>query len=148
MFLALIRKQIKLLLRSPSEILTLLVMPIVLICILSFALGSLMEGSSEMTMIEFAVIEHSEEEEEFQSFINAIQKTIQLDNQAIESIKESLPVSLLLNQLNNEKMQEFIHVTQLDGGKLEEVKDSGDYSVVLEIPKGFTTDYLNSIIFD
>lgn len=41
MFLALIKKQIKLLLRSPSEMVTLFVMPIVLICILSFALGSI-----------------------------------------------------------------------------------------------------------
>lgn len=149
MFLSLIRKQIKILLRSPSEILILLVMPIVLICILSFALGSLMNGDSEMSIVEIAVIQHEDEESQLQNFVSQTKDTMPLDDQNIENLKQMLPVSMLLEQLmNNEELQEMIHVTQLGASKLEDIKNSGDYSVILEIPEGFTIDYLKSIFLD
>lgn len=149
MFIALLKKQMKILFRSPSEILTLFVMPIVLILILSFALGPIMEGNSEMTTIELAILQYEDEHEEFQSFIDGHPPNLALDQQTIENMENSLPVSLLFQELtSNKEMQELIHVTQLEGKSLHEVKKSKDYDVVLEIPKSFTRDYLNSKLSD
>ncbi|KGR74589.1 ABC transporter permease [Ureibacillus sinduriensis] len=149
MFIALIKKQIKLLLRSPSEILTLFVMPIVLILILSYALGPLMEGDSEMTIIELAIIHHEDEEEQIQGFIDALPPNVVLDQKTSGNIENSLPVSMLVKELeNNNEMKELIHVTQLDAKSLAEVKKSGDYDVVLEIPSNFTKEYLDAKFFD
>lgn len=149
MFIALLKKQIKLLLRSPSEILTLFVMPIVLILILSYALGPLMEGDSEMTTIELAIIQHEDEQGQIQGFIDALPPNIALDQQTIDNIENSMPVSMFLQELkNNNQMQELIHVTQLDAKSLAEAKKSGNYDVVLEIPKNFTKEYLDAEFFD
>lgn len=149
MFIALLKKQIKILLRSPSEILTLFVMPIVLILILSFALGSVMEGDSKMTTIELAIIQHDDEKEQMQRVIDALPPNLALDEQAIENIEHSLPVSMLLQELNsNKEMQELIHVTLLESKSLAEVKKNGKYDVVLEIPKNFTKAHLNAKFFD
>lgn len=149
MFIALLKKQIKLLLRSPSEILTLFVMPIVLILILSYALGPLMEGDSEMTTIELAIIQHEDGQGQIQGFIDALPPNIALDQQTIDNIENSMPVSMFLQELeNNIQMQELIHVTQLDAKSMAEAKKSGDYDGVLEIPKNFTKEYLDSEFFD
>ncbi|MFC7684698.1 ABC transporter permease [Ureibacillus sp. GCM10028918] len=149
MFIALLKKQIKLLFRSPSEIITLFVMPIVLICILSFALGPLMEGNSEMTTIELAIIEYDDEQEQFQHVLNSLPPNIPMDPQAIENMENSLPISLLLKELqSNKEIKELVHVTQLEAKSLAEAKESGDYDVVLEIPKNFTIEYLNAIFYD
>lgn len=147
MFMALIQKQMKILLRSPSELLILLLMPIVLICILSFALGSLMDGNSKLEVIELAVVEHENGEEAFRAFIEAHQDRLPLDTEALTGLEESLPVGLLLKIFAHPELKEIIQVTNLDEKDLEKVKNSGEFSAILEIPEGFTSDYLNSLIF-
>ncbi|WP_158582929.1 ABC transporter permease [Lysinibacillus yapensis] len=147
MFLALIQKQMKILLRSPSEILILLLMPIVLILILSFALGSLMDGNSELDMIEMAVVEHGDEKVDFSSFIKENQNQFQLDAKSLGKMEESLPAGLLMKILTSKEMKEILQVTKIDDAELEKAKNSGEYSVILEIPEGFTLDYLNALIF-
>ncbi|QCR32872.1 ABC transporter permease [Lysinibacillus sp. SGAir0095] len=148
MFTALLKKQIKILLRSPSELVTLFVMPIVLICILSFALGSLMEGDSVGTTIELAVVQVEDEKEEFHKVIKDLPPNFQLDQQAIEYMENALPVSLLLEELTlSKEMQELIHVTQLKEESFAEAKKNGEYDVILEIPANFTKDYLDASLF-
>lgn len=147
MFMALIQKQMKILLRSPSELLILLLMPIVLICILSFALGSLMDGNSKLEVIELAVVEHENGEEAFRAFIEARQDRLPLDTEALTGLEESLPVGLLLKIFAHPELKEIIQVTNLDEKDLEKAKNSGEFSAILEIPEGFTSDYLNSLIF-
>lgn len=149
MFLALIKKQIKLLLRSPSEMVTLFVMPIVLICILSFALGSIMEGKPEMTTIELAIIQNEDEKEAFQRFIGELPQNVSLDQQTIENLESSLPVSMLTENLTSDKeVEKLIHVTHLEAEEFSDAKKSGKFDVVLEIPRNFTSDYLNASFFE
>ncbi|MDN4493286.1 ABC transporter permease [Ureibacillus aquaedulcis] len=149
MFIALLKKQMKILFRSPSEVFTLFVMPIVLILILSYALGSIMGGDSEMTTIEMAIIHHGDEQEQFRNVINDLPPNLVLDQQAIDNIENSLPVSLLFEELTTDKeMQNLIHVTQLEGKSLAEVKENGDYDVVVEIPQNFTKEFLQAKFFN
>jgi len=61
MFLALIRKQLKVLWRHPQELVILLLMPIGLITILSFALGSLIDGDSSPINVKVAIVQHEDE---------------------------------------------------------------------------------------
>ncbi len=148
MFLSLIKKQFKIFLRSPSELLVLLVMPVGLIIILSFALGSLLEGNSEMTKIELAIVQHGNEEEEVQEFLEVASQTIPMNEMMVQNVESMLPVSTLIDQvLGNSESKEFINVTKLEASELEKVRNDGQYNAIIEIPDGFTGDYLTSIFF-
>ncbi|WP_332646919.1 ABC transporter permease [Lysinibacillus sp. 54212] len=145
MFFSLIRKEITLIWRSPQELLILLVMPIALISIIGFALGSLIDGSNVTIEIDVAVVQHEDEEEEFQKFLQEA-NLIRIDKKTEQGLRNSLPISNLTERLlKDEEIQQFIHVTQIDPSELDQAREKGDYGAIIEIPKGFTKQYLNSL---
>ncbi|RUL56985.1 ABC transporter permease [Lysinibacillus antri] len=149
MFLALIQKQMKILLRSRSELLMLFVMPIILITILSFALGSLMEGNSEMTKVELAIVLHDNEEEQLNEFRKVASETFPINDEMEKQMKQMLPISMLLEQLTkSEEMKEFIHVTELKPNEFENARKSEEFSAIIEVPEHFTVNFLTSIFME
>ena len=93
MFFALIKKQLTLMLRNPTEILLLLVLPMGLITILSFALGSIMNGDSEMTEINIGIVQHESEQQQLTVFFEEAGDTIPMKEQVRQNLEEMLPVS-------------------------------------------------------
>ncbi|MBD8027746.1 ABC transporter permease [Ureibacillus sp. Re31] len=146
MFLSLIRKQITILLRSPSEMLILLFMPIVLITILSFALGALWEGENEVSKVELAIVQQDDEIQQLDQFLHEAKGSMNITSDMEKNLQQLLPISILLQQIEgNEEMKQFIHLTELQPEKLEDAKESGEYSAILEVPKDFTFNFLSSI---
>ena len=146
MFLSLIRKQITILFRSPSELLILLFMPIVLITILSFALGALWEGENEVSKVELAIVQQDDEMQQVDQFLLEAKDFINRTSDMEKYLQHMLPISILVEQMEtNEEMKQFIHVTKLDPEKVEDAKESGEYAAILEVPKNFTYDFLSSI---
>lgn len=146
MFLSLIRKQITILFRSPSELLILLFMPIVLITILSFALGALWEGENEVSKVELAIVQQDDEMQQVDQFLREAKDSINLTSDMEKYLQQMLPISILVEQMEtNEEMKQFIHVTKLDPEKVDDAKESGEYSAILEVPKNFPYDFLSSI---
>ena len=143
MFLALIQKQIKLLLRSPSELLILLAMPIGLILILGFALGSFMNGDSELTKIEIDLVEHGNEEKQIQAFFQEVKDRFPLTDEQKEQIIGTVPVKLLEKQIiENDELKEFVQITRVSETDLEETRHNGEFSAIIDIPENFTFDLL------
>lgn len=146
MFLSLIRKQITILFRSPTELLILLFMPIVLITILSFALGALWEGENEVSKVELAIVQQDDEMQQVDQFLLEAKDFINRTSDMEKYLQHMLPISILVEQMEtNEEMKQFIHVTKLDPEKVEDAKESGEYAAILEVPKNFTYDFLSSI---
>ncbi|SOC21108.1 ABC-2 type transport system permease protein [Ureibacillus xyleni] len=144
MFLALIQKQIKLLLRSPSELLILLVMPIGLIFILSYALGPLMEGDTEISKVEIALVQHGNQEEQVEAFIQMAKDFFPITDELKGQITGMLPVKLLEEQImENEELKEFVHITKVSESKIDETRNEKEFSAIIEIPENFTFDFLS-----
>ncbi|CAM5212162.1 ABC-2 type transport system permease protein OS=Ureibacillus acetophenoni OX=614649 GN=SAMN05877842_102183 PE=4 SV=1 [Ureibacillus acetophenoni] len=149
MIWSIIKKQFKLFLRNPSELLLLLAMPVGLITILSFALGALWDSQSDMEKIELAIVQHGNEEQQIEEFLDEISQTIPLNETLIQNVHSMLPVSTLIDQvLGSSETEEFIHITNLDPSKLEEIRNKNEFNAIIEIPDGFTSDYLTSIFFE
>lgn len=146
MFFALIVKQLKILSRNPLELLVLLLMPVVLITILSMALGSIMDGNSEALDLDIAVIQHDEEEAQLDSFLKKANESMPIDDKLKDDLKQMLPVTLLLDQLTgNEELKKFVKVKKLDADELKKARKSGAYDVIIDVPMNFTNEYLSSI---
>ncbi|TQR35354.1 ABC transporter permease [Lysinibacillus sphaericus] len=145
MFLALIRKQLKVLWRHPQELVILLVMPIGLISIISFAIGSLMDGDNSPINVKVAIVEHEDEQQELAAFLQESQGELRTDVHSRESLKQMLPISMLLQLLEQEDMRQFITVSQIASSDMDALKKEGEYDVILEIPAGFTKQFYTSL---
>ncbi|MFJ3387838.1 ABC transporter permease [Lysinibacillus sp. NPDC086135] len=145
MFLALIRKQLKVLWRHPQELVILLVMPIGLISIISFAIGSLMDGDNSPIDVKVAIVQHEDEQQELAAFLQESQGELRTDVHSRESLKQLLSISMLLQLLEQEDMRQFITVSQLASSDMDVLKKEGEYDVILEIPAGFTKQFYTSL---
>ncbi|MEO4053102.1 ABC transporter permease [Solibacillus sp. CAU 1738] len=146
MFFALIQKQLKILFRSPQEWLVLLLMPIALITIIGFALGSLMEGSTEAFKVNIAIVQHEDEQQEFAAFLQEASEIIGMDEQVQKSLTQMMPISKLKELLfENEEMKQFMNVTNIDPKDIEKAHSKGDYGAIIEVPNGFTKQFFMSI---
>lgn len=95
-------------------------MPVVLITILSVALGPIMDGNSEMLDLDIAVIQHDDEEAQLESFIKKANESMPIDEKLKGNLKQMLPVTLLLDQLTgNAEMKKFVTVKKLNANELK-----------------------------
>ncbi len=69
-----VKKQGLLLWRNPGQLLLLIGLPIILIAILGTALSSMMEGQDPEIEVKVAFIEHEDEKEQVDRFINDLEK--------------------------------------------------------------------------
>lgn len=145
MFFSLIRKEITLILRSPQELLILFLMPIALISIIGFAIGSLMDGKDASININVAFVQHEDEKQEFEEFIQET-NLITMDKQTKQGLLASLPLSNLTEGFfQDEEIKQFVHVKKIPASELDQARKKGDYTAIIEVPSGFTKAYLNSL---
>lgn len=123
-------------------------MPIALISIIGFALGSLIDGSNEAIEINLAVVQHEDEQQAFEDFLQEA-NLMHIDKQTEQGLRASLPVSNLTEQLlKDEEIKQFVNVTEVAPSKLDQARKEGDYGAIIEIPSGFTKQYLESLFAD
>jgi ABC-2 type transport system permease protein len=149
MIVQFIKKQILLIIRNPQILLILIGMPLILITILGFALGSVMNGDEVSVKAKVAIVEHGDSNQEFNHFLQEMEssKLSPEDKSAItQSAKQLLPVELLKSEvLKNPELKKYISVHEVESDALEETKGNDSYSVIIEIPEGFSQQILSSM---
>lgn len=130
----------------------LLGMPLILITILGFALGSVLDGSVQTVTGKAALIMHTSEEAELSVFKNALAEVPmpeKIQDQLYEQAESFSPVSMLKHEIfGNEELQSIITLEELPASKLQEVKKAGQYSAVIEVPAQFTSRTLESLFIE
>ncbi|QFF97846.1 ABC transporter permease [Psychrobacillus glaciei] len=142
MFIAFMKKQFLFFLRRPQELLILLLMPFVLISILGFALGSIMDGDGGPPMkLKVAIVEHTSEQQELTDIIEQFGK--------ITDVHNLLPITSLKEQLfNNEEVNSFIILETLSADQLDEAKKDGVYDAIIEVPEHFNLNTIQAIFIE
>ncbi|WP_042351058.1 ABC transporter permease [Bacillus massiliigorillae] len=152
MLFHLIKKDILVLIRNRSMLVQLLLMPTVLICILGFALSGMMGGDQAVLKAKVYMVNHGLEKKELQQFINEVDTSTVLPPEAKVQIKEAattvLPISMLQDQvLASKEVKKSIHVKNALPSELKELKKGDKATVIVEIPEGFTYDFLQHMFF-
>lgn len=152
MFFQLIKKDLLVLVRNRNELIILLVMPAVLICILGFALGGMMEGETTTLKAKVYVIEEGSETEELDQFIAEVEQSSDLPDIAKEAIisgaKQTLPISILKNEvLGAEELKEMIDLQERTPAELDEMKSDEEASAIIQVPEQFTYSFLRHQFF-
>jgi ABC-2 type transport system permease protein len=149
MIVQFIKKQLLMMVRNPQVLLILIGMPLILITILGFALGSVMNGEKVSVKAKVAIIEHGDSAQELQDFLEDLESST-LPPEAREDVSQSakrlMPVELLKSEvLKRPELKKYISVDEVEPGDLEKTKEDDTYSAIIEIPEGFTEQILSSL---
>lgn len=139
-----IKKQILIFLRNPSQIQLLIGMPILFVGILGFALGGFLSGDSASSLeLDVAIIDHGDHEKQVEQFIQDIDKNSEEEAVIREKAAELSPTDLLKNGFGD-----VMRIDSIEASKKEHALDEGDYTAIVEIPEQFTYDILNHVFLD
>lgn len=146
-----LKKDLLLVVRDRAELLILICMPLILISILGFALGGVMQGNQSVPEIKVALVE----EDQFNIGLNDFTQQLQssdLPEEQIIAIEASAPlfntaemVVNLFDQLEEEEVMETVKMSQLEA---DQALASGEISGIITIPEGFTLANLENYFFN
>ena len=148
-----VKKQALILLRNPIQILLLVGLPIILIAILSTALGGMMMGGGSPNIhVKVALVEHGDEEEEIQRFLRELEDE-GMPREAIKEmetgIEQMAPVSMLKDEVfGSEEAREFVELHEVEAAELTEILDDNSYTAVVEVPENFTYESLEYLVLN
>ena len=126
MFWSLVRKDILHLIRMKRELLVLLLMPAILIALLSFALGGMMDVDRAPLDIEMAVFREGDAEKEWEQFkrdVTGSHLPPEVQEMILHQAEQFSPTDQLVHQvLQGEKLKDSITIHEV---ALEEKSRSG-----------------------
>ncbi|MER2171176.1 MAG: ABC transporter permease [Psychrobacillus psychrodurans] len=153
MLFSLIIKQMKMLIRNKQPLIILLVMPLVLITILSNALGSMMDGGEEVAIqANLLIVDDSswvQEEEAIKLFLEQEGVTGPPMDALLSQFKNSDPVELLKNTiLTSDEMKKYIVTDYKQTVDLKITRQDKNIDGILSIPPNFRLNYIKSVYFN
>ncbi|MFJ7827199.1 ABC transporter permease [Psychrobacillus sp. NPDC096623] len=153
MLFSLIAKQMKMLIRNKQPLIILLVMPLVLITILSNALGSIMDGGEEAAIqANLLIVDNSswaQEEKAIKLFLEQEGVTGPPLEAMLIQFKSSDPVELLHGTiLASDEMKKYIAVDYKKNVDLKVARQDENIDGILNIPTNFRLNYVKSAYFN
>lgn len=149
----LIKKDFLTISRDRSEVLILLAMPLILIAILSFALGGIMEGESlDIDQIPIALVIENDFQQDLEDFRKELVEE-GLPQEAIEQImngaQESDPETIFVDIMTSPEFDGLIDLRMnYHGQEAQEAIKSEKVFSVITIPKYFSYHTIRSIFLD
>lgn len=150
MLFSFVKKQLLLIIRRPQELIILLAMPLILIAILGFSLGSFLNGDATTIHANVAIVEHGNEDTEIEGFYTIIDEAEIPDQVKVsmrEGAKSASPLTVLKQIFGSEQLDKYIDFQDFSPSELEELQKNDKYAVIIEVPENFTMSVLETIFF-
>lgn len=153
MLFSLIAKQMKMLIRNKQPLIILLVMPLVLITILSNALGSIMDGGEEAAIqANLLIVDDSswaQEEKAIKLFLEQEGVTGPHLDALLNQLKNNDPIELLNSTiLASNEMRKYIATDYKQKVDLKAARQEENIDGILNIPSNFRLNYIKSAYFN
>ncbi|MDQ0216096.1 ABC-2 type transport system permease protein [Oikeobacillus pervagus] len=139
---SLIKKQCLILLRNRDQLFLLLVMPLILISILGFSLGSMMAGDTPSVKAKVVLINHGDEAKEIEQFKREVEQSNRANNEKepmIQGAEYIRPIRVLTEEVFGDKeLKKHLKLVKKPPSELEKLKKSDHYAAIIEVPEKFT----------
>src|SRR5690625_316589 len=144
-----IKKQALTFTRNRQHLMLLIGLPLILISILSMALGGLMSGETTNLDIKVAMTK-IDENQQIDRFIDKIDAKNISDREKEVIIKKASETKVITPLVDNvfEQLEEQIELELIEKDKVESVKSDNSYAAIIEIPETFTYDLLQHMYLD
>ncbi|GEK89466.1 ABC-2 type transport system permease protein [Alkalibacterium putridalgicola] len=150
--LHLIKKDFQLLSRSRSELMQLLLMPLLLIAILGFALGDLLSAGFSIEPFSVAVVEEQTEAEAVETFENHLMAIGmgEAERTQLLAVTDDLnPRDELFNVLESDEVSEWVTISEMSSRtSAEEALEEGEVEGVIVIPEGFSVNLWKTVLLN
>ncbi|QTM99072.1 ABC transporter permease [Sediminibacillus dalangtanensis] len=149
--LSFLKKDVVVLLRDRTELLVLLLMPIILTVILGFALKGMFAGGFTSFDMKVAVVDHNNRNagvEQFTEEVRQLSIPVEAKDQLIKAAESSEPSAMLMNMLEDEELGQVMETEKMNENKAEEALDDGEVTALLKIPENFTYLTLKRMLLD
>lgn len=147
--LGFLRKDVLLQLRDYKELALLVLMPLILIAILGFALGSFATTGSVSLDVSAALVVLDDEADgrrEFDAALAASDLPAGAKLQLALASRAIQPVSMLEGVLRSEGLADLVTVTESTLPEADALLASNDVKAVIVVPEGYTRDLLGSML--
>jgi ABC-2 type transport system permease protein len=146
-----IKKDIVVLSRQKSELMILLLMPFILIAILGFALGGIMDGDTETLHMQVAIVVEDDEQHGVERF-SADMEDLSFPDEVIHELQSMAmnirPYTLLQDVFSNEDLRDLIETAEMDEQAAREALAEEDIVAILTVPEHFTYHALQKMLLD
>ena len=148
-----LKKDLLLFLRDIKEVLLVVLLPLLLVVILSFAMGGMFGGDNEWTIdLNVALVMEKDPEQGFKTFDDHLQQLDHLTEeekaQLIGAAQAISPVNQLQNFLQESSKQEWFEVKELSREEAEQQIKDDELHAMLVIPEGYTAELLGQILLN
>ncbi|MCT2536680.1 ABC transporter permease [Aquibacillus koreensis] len=149
--LAFLKKDVRVLLRDRTELLVLLLMPVILTGILGFALKGMFGENQVNLMMTVAVVNQSDAEVDEENFLQEIEKS-PMPKEARKALQEAAtsvePYAMLEGVFEDEEVKEIIETKEMDLEEAKEALKEEEVSAIIVVPESFTYDVLNKMLLE
>lgn len=135
-------KQARIFWRNRQHLILLLAFPLLLISILSTALAGLMGNSEETFDIEITLVEHENEQEQVDHWLN--------ENSEVVLSEAVIPSLSVIERLKEDVFGTIdnVMITEVSPDEKEQVIKNEDYDILIEAPAGFTEQFLDTMLLE
>lgn len=144
-------KDILVMIRDRSEMIMLLLMPLILIGILGFALGGILQGDTSEIEIHAALVQEDNAEAGVTQFIEELE-AMDLPAETAEELAATAenvnPSALFQEFLGNEALAEIVTIEEMQSSEAAQMLEEGELDAVLTLPEDFTYTSLQAMIWN
>jgi ABC-2 type transport system permease protein len=146
-----LKKDVLLILRDRKELAILVLMPFVLIAILGFALGDMINAQAPTLDMTVALVDEEDEAGGFARF-EAEVRSAALPEEAkatlLSAAEQVRPQRLLRNMLESPELSELLTLTEMERGDARLALERDEANALLRIPPDFTYNTLRSMLLE
>ncbi|MBU9722437.1 MULTISPECIES: ABC transporter permease [Bacillaceae] len=146
-----LKKDILVLLRDRTELILLLLMPVILIAILSFALRGVLGGETADIHLDIGFVMEDDEQQGIVTFIEELESSgmpLEVVQELQYAAEEAEPYTMLIDLLNHESITDMVTLVELDFLQGKEALENEEVSALLTIPEHFTYRTLQKMILN
>lgn len=148
-----LKKDLLLFLRDIKEVLLIVLLPLILVIVLSFAMGGMFSGDDEWTIdLDVALVMEDNPEQGLKSFEDRLQQLDHLPEeektQLIIAAQAISPVDHLQQFLQESSKKEWLEVKELSQEEAVQQIKEDELHAMLVIPEGYTAELLGQILLD
>ncbi len=146
-----LKKDVLLILRDRKELAILVLMPFVLIAILGFALGDMINTQSPKLDMTVAIVDEEDEAEGFARFEAEVREAAlpeEAENALLSAAEQVRPQRLLRNMLESPELSELLTLTEMELGDARLALERDEANALLRIPPDFTYDTLRRMLLE
>src|SRR5690606_27891177 len=139
--------------RDRKEVLIVILLPLLLVIVLSFAMGGMFDNDNNLSMdMNVGFVVEDDQEQGLQSYedmLSSMDEVTEEERAQLLAIASNIrPVEMFEQFFTNPDVSEWMEVENLTRAEAEKKVENGDLHAMFVIPQGYTKNFLENILHD